>query len=122
MGSHRVRVSPLPNWVDATRLLGPGAWRREAAVAAAGFAFETELTRASAADLEARLRGVALGGHRLAVEISPPLPRASVRAARAVEARRYRQGSPGFSRKGARLDDEARRSLTPEALALVIGE
>jgi SAM-dependent methyltransferase len=32
-----------------------------------------------------------------------------------------REGSPGFDRAGARLDDEARWSLTPEALALAIG-
>src|SRR5262249_16254333 len=119
MGSYSVRVSPLPHWVDASRLLGPGVWRRDP-LALGGLGFEAGLAGVLAAGLEARLRGVGLAGHKLAVEISPPLPRASVRAARAAEARRYRQGSPGFSRKGTRLDDDARRSLTPEALALAI--
>jgi methylase of polypeptide subunit release factors len=45
-----------------------------------------------------------------------------VRAARAAEARRLRDRSPGFDRAGARLDDEARWSLTPLALALAIGQ
>ncbi|MFI5308607.1 MAG: methyltransferase domain-containing protein, partial [Polyangiales bacterium] len=82
---------------------------------------QADLDRPEAADLQARLRGVGLGGARLSIEISPPLPRSAVRAAAVTEARRHRTGSVGFSRKGARLDAEARRSLTPEALALALG-
>jgi predicted RNA methylase len=121
MSTHRVRVSSLPSWLDWNRLLGPGPFRRDVPIEDR-FTAEAELNSALAADLEARLRGVGLGGHKLSVEITPPLPRAIVRAARAVEARRYRQGSPGFMRKGARLDQEAKRSLTPEALALSLGK
>jgi SAM-dependent methyltransferase len=118
---HRVRVSGLPSWLDVDRLLGPGPWRA-AADAGDTLTAEAELTRAAAADLEARLRGVGLAGNALSTEITPPLSRAQVRAARSAEARRHREGSPGLTRRGARLDPEARRSLTPEALALAIGE
>jgi hypothetical protein len=118
---HRVRVSALPIWLDVNRLLGSGPWR--AVEDAFGtLTVEADLTRAAAADLEARLRGVGLAGKVLATEITPPLPRAQVRAARSVEARRHREGSPGLTRPGARFDAEARHSLTPEALALAIGE
>jgi SAM-dependent methyltransferase len=55
------------------------------------------------------------------VEVQPPLARRDVRAARTAEARRMRKGSVGLSRAGARLDEEARYSLTPEALALCLG-
>ena len=58
------------------------------------------LERAAAADLTAR----------------------DVRRAYTDEARRDRERSPGFSRPEVRLDDEARVSLTPEALALRLGE
>jgi trimethylguanosine synthase len=121
MSSHHVRVLGLPIWLDVGRLLGHGPWR--AATGADGtLTAEGELTRDAAADLEARLRGVGLAGNALTIEITPPLSRAHVRAARSVEARRHREGSPGLTRPGARLDAEARRSLTPEALALAIGE
>lgn len=121
MPTHVVRVSAVPAWVDHPRLLGPGAWR-PIAHEGPGAAFTAELERADAADLEARLRGVGLGGAALRFEVQPPLPRATVRRARSEEARRYREGSPGFTRAGARLDVEARRSLTPEALALQLGQ
>jgi SAM-dependent methyltransferase len=120
MRTHRVRVSPLPVWLDSSRLLGDGTWRT-CELVDGGLAFEAELPRDAAADLEARLRGVGLAGAKLAIEIAPPLPRSSVRAARTAEARRYRHGSPGFTRAGARVDEEARRSLTPEALAHELG-
>jgi hypothetical protein len=121
MPQHRVRVSALPAWVDHEILLGPGVWRR-CAHDEPGLAVEAELERGAAADLTARLRGIGLGGSALAVDVQPPLPRAAVRKARSDEARRYRDGSPGFTRAGARLDPEAKRSLTPEALALQIGQ
>jgi predicted RNA methylase len=143
---HRVRVRGLPVWVDRARLLGPGEWRERAEQAAAAersgagaaerahpaspeargseptLVSEAALDTTSAADLAARLRGVGLGGRLLAVEVEPPLPRTAVRAARTEEARRYRAGSEGFTRKAARLDAEGRRSLTPEALALELGQ
>lgn len=131
---HRVRVAGLTPWLDRARLLGPGVWSERAAggddgegdghggdVAAGRLVAEAELDTAAAADLAARLRGVGLGGRALTLELDPPLPRAAVRAARTEEARRYRTGSVGFERKGARLDEESRRSLTPEALALALG-
>ncbi len=118
--SHRVRVGPLPPWLDFHRLLGPGDWQI-APDAAGRLRAQAALEREQAADLFARLRGVGLGGAPLSLEITPALPRAAVRAALAVEARRYRRGSPGFTHRGARLDAEGRRSLTPETLALELG-
>jgi len=117
---HLVRVAGLPSWLDAQQLLGPGDFRFEGgadgALCASG-----ELDAALAADLQARLRGLGLGGRTLEVSVEPPLARALVRAARTEEARRRRHGSVGFSRRGARLDDEGRVSLTAEELALAIG-
>jgi hypothetical protein len=116
---HRVRVAPIPVWLDAERLLGPGAWQ----IAAADAAIEAsaELDAAAAADLDARLRGVVLAGRRLICEVQPKLARPLVREARLNEARRQRDRSVGFSRSGVVLDDEMRLGLTPEQLALRIG-
>ena len=61
-----------------------------------------------------------MAGRALTVECQPALPRAAVRAARLVDARRRREASPGFLRVGGRLDPEGRASLTPEALALAM--
>ncbi len=80
------------------------------------------LSTFAAADLDARLRGIGIGGSVMEVSITPPLTRAAVRAARTTDARRRRDKSPGFSRAGARLDEEGRYSLTPEALALALGQ
>lgn len=121
MRTHRVRVSPLPPWLPWQRLLGPGPWRATAALTDGSLAVEAELERTAAADLSARLRGLGLGGCEVEVEIDPPLPRTAVREARLIEARRHRQRGLGFTRPGTRLDPEARRSLTPEALALELG-
>lgn len=116
----QVRVWPLPPWLDWQRLLGPGPWR--ASEQADGqVEAHADLTRAVAADLAARLRGVGIGGSLLSIEILPPLHRKDLRRASSEEARRYREGSTGFSRRSTRLDDEARRSLTPETLALELG-
>ena len=52
----------------------------------------------------------------------PPLNRKETRRASTDEARRRRERSVGFSRSSVRLDDEGRFSLTPEALALELGE
>ncbi len=113
---HRVFVSGLLPWIEPARLLGPGHWSVEARSA------HTELPTHAAADLDARLRGVSIGGTALGFESQPPLPRTAVRAARTTDARRRRDGSVGFSRAGVRLDDEGKVSLTPEALALALGE
>jgi trimethylguanosine synthase len=118
---HSIRVQALPAWIDARRLLGPlplhvsadaEGWQR----------VELELPSADAADLQARLHNVGLAGRAIVVEVDPPLARSDVRRARTEEARRRRQRSPGFTRSGVQLDDEARWSLTPEALALALGE
>ncbi len=119
MGAHRVRVEPLPVWLDRDRLLGPGDWSTEA-LDEAWVACEAVLETGVAADLAARLRGVALGGHSIGCSIDPPLPRAAVRAARTTEARRHRAGTPGFERRGTRTDEEGRWSLTPERLAMAL--
>lgn len=110
-----VRVAPLPDWLPRERLLGPADWRNEGPEATA------DLSVPDAADLAARLRGVGLGGQLLQVDVTPPLPRAAVRAARTTDARRRRDATPGFSRPGVRLDAEGQVSLTPEALALALG-
>lgn len=119
--AHHVRVSGLPAFVDAARLLGPGTWTLTDRGDGTRVA-ESALDRRDAADLAARLRGVGLGGHALALEVSPALPRPWVRAARTEDARRRRDTTPGFTRPGVRLDPEGRMSLTPEALARDLGE
>src|SRR5262245_21584931 len=120
--AHRVQVYPLPPWLPWHRLLGPGPFSVSAHGESGALCAEAELERAAAADLAARLRGLGFGGERLTVALSPPLPRATLRRALTEEARRRRAGSPGFTRPGARLDAESRVGLTPEALALRIGE
>jgi SAM-dependent methyltransferase len=108
----QVRVTGIPPWVDRERFLGPGPWTNDVA----------ELSRLEAADLGARLRGIAIAGHTLEVQIRPPLKRAMVRAARTEDARRRRHTTPGFTRTGTRLDPQGKMSLTPEILALRLGE
>lgn len=111
-----VRVSELPSWVDAARLLGPGEWSLSLRPDGRRLA-QAELGVREAADLDARLRGVGLDGRALEVSVEPKLPRAAVRGARGEEARRRRNTTPGFERKGALLDPEGKISLTPETLA-----
>ena len=113
---HQVFVTGLLPWIDAPRLLGPGDWVFE------GRSARCSLPTHAAADLDARLRNVAIGGIAITVSSQPPLSRAAVRAARTTDARRRRDTTPGFLRSGARLDDEGKVSLTPEALALEIGK
>ncbi|MCP4444079.1 MAG: methyltransferase [Myxococcales bacterium] len=116
----RVYVGPLPDWLDHERLLGPGfvieavepGWVRATA----------SLERPQAADAQARLRGIGIGGRTIDLNVSPRLNRKLVRAARTDEAKRRRNASVGFTRKGARLDDEGKISLTPESLALETGK
>lgn len=120
-GSFRVVVSPLPAWLDRERLLGPGAWQ-VAEDERGQLVAEAALDRAAAADLAARLRGVGIGGALLQIEITPALNRKELRRAHTEEARRYRGGSIGFSRRGTRLDREGKLSLTPESVALELGK
>ncbi|MGK0358942.1 MAG: hypothetical protein ACI9U2_001236 [Bradymonadia bacterium] len=117
----QVQVWPLPPWLASSRLLGPGPWEFEAQPDGRIEATAL-LERDAAADLTARLRGVGLGGSLLNIKVTPTLNRRELRKAHSEEARRYRQGSPGFSKRAARLDDEGKTSLTPEALALELGE
>lgn len=112
---HHVAVTGLLPWIDARRLLGPGAWTFE------GRAAHGELVTHAAADLAARLHNVAIGGVPVGLTFTPPLPRPAVRAARTTDARRRRDTTPGFTRPGVRLDDEGKVSLTPEALTLELG-
>jgi hypothetical protein len=116
-----VRVWPLPQWLDWHRLLGPGTWNAST-LDDGSLEAKASLDRYAAADLTARLRGVGIGGQLLEVKISPPLHRKDLRKASTDEARRYRDGSTGFSKPSALLDDEGRKSLTPESLALALGE
>ena len=116
-----IRVRPIPGWLDWKRLLGPGSWE-SIELADGRLELTGQLDRKAAADLSARLRGVGIGGSLLEFEVRPPLHRKELRQAATEEARRYRKGSIGFSRKGTRLDAEGKFSLTPESLALEIGE
>lgn len=125
---HAVTVTGLPVWMDVSRLLGPAGdgladgagWTREDAPDGTVTMSATMDTRL-AADLDARLRGLGFGGHAIAVNSAPPLPRGAVRDARTQDARRRRDTTPGFTRPGTRLDEEGRWSLTPERLALALG-
>lgn len=115
-----VVVLGLPLWMPLERLLG-GAWgtttEGDGTVTA-----RAERSPVEAADVAARLRGLGFGGRALEVQVAPALPRALVREARTTDARRRRDTTPGFTRPGTRLDDEGRMSLTPEVLALRLGE
>ncbi|TNE91054.1 MAG: methyltransferase domain-containing protein [Deltaproteobacteria bacterium] len=112
--THRVEVTGIPEWVDARRLLGRG-------FAPADGAWRAELSREAAAFLLARLRGIGFG-QPLGVRVYPSLKRPAIRAGRTEEARARRSSTPGFTRPGVRLDEEGRFSLTPEVLALRLGE
>ena len=125
---HAVTVTGLPAWMDLPRLLGPGGdgladgagWNREDAPDGT-VAMSASMETRPVADLDARLRGLGFGGHAIAVNSVPPLPRGAVRDARTEDARRRRDTTPGFTRPGTRLDEEGRWSLTPERLALALG-
>lgn len=117
----RVRVWPLPPWLDSHRLLGTGPWTTTK-IPPRHLEFQADLNRDAAADLVSRLRGVGIGGSLLNIEVSPTLHRKDLRRAYSEEAKRYRKGSTGFSKRSAQLDEEGRKSLTPEALALALGQ
>lgn len=116
-----VRVWPLPSWLEWHPLLGPGQWTTNARPDGSVEA-KAVLERDAAADLTARLRGVGIGGSLLHIEVSPSLHRKELRKANLEESRRYRQGSQGFSKRSSQLDSEGKVSLTPETLALELGE
>jgi len=111
-----VLVTGVPAWVPHLRLLGPGDW------APADDGWTAELPREAAADLAARLRNLGMDGRPFEVQVRPSLKRKLVRDARSVDAKRRRDTSPGFTRTDVRLDDEGRWSLTPEKLALALGQ
>ncbi|MCB9675698.1 MAG: class I SAM-dependent methyltransferase [Alphaproteobacteria bacterium] len=111
-----VRVGGVPDWVDVHRLLDAGDWARD------GDVWTAERTAAEAADLDARLRNLGMGGRAFEVSIDPPPKRPLVRAARAEDARRRRDTTPGFTRPGAKVDADGKRFLTPEKLALALGK
>ncbi len=118
----RLRVGPLPTWMDAGRLLGPGFIQEEE-----GGYWSASLSAEAAADVSARLRGLGFGGQAVEVHVEPKLSRTLVRTARSEDSRRRWHTTPGFLRPGARTapehqeDPEARWSVTPEALSLTIG-
>lgn len=126
---HALRVEPLPDWLDARRLLGPTSerdpeglgWRLMPGAIAGTRVAEAELDGERASDLAARLRALLVEGRPVVCAIEPPLSRQQVRAGRLADARRRRATSVGFARPGVRLDDEGRWSLTPEPLALALG-
>jgi hypothetical protein len=114
---HAISVTGIPPWVDAPRLLGSGlSWHVESG------AWVAEGPAPAVADVQARLRGVGLGQGPVAVAVRPGLHRSEVRRARLEDARRRRDTTPGFLRPGVELDDEARTSLTPEALAMDLAQ
>ncbi|MSP72231.1 MAG: methyltransferase domain-containing protein [Myxococcales bacterium] len=111
MSVHEVCVRHLPTFVPIDRLLSPHAFEEVEGV------WRASLSTRDAADVQARLRGRGLGGLPTSVDVDPALPRAAVRHARLVDARRRRFTTPGFLRDGVLLDEEGRFSLTPEVLA-----
>ena len=123
MAVHELRVGPIPRFIDLQRLLGPAlddGWAIEDADAGRVFA-RGRLDSQGAAELVARLRGLRLDERAVGCEVEPELRRPLVRRARTEDARRRRETSPGFERRGVRLDEEGRWSLTPERLALGLG-
>lgn len=111
---HQVRVRGLPAWMPFQPLLGPGEWREE------GEDVVSSLCTEDAATLATILRALWLDRRAIQVEIHPALSRASVREARLQDARYRRDTTPGFLRKGSRLDEEGRYSLTPESIAMAM--
>jgi RNA cap guanine-N2 methyltransferase len=117
----QLSIAPVPDWLDAARLLGTDAFVREP-VEPGRSRCVLALPPEAAADLAARLRGLGIDGHALQVASTPELSRNEVRAGRLREARARRDTTPGFTRPGARASGEGRYSLTPEALALALGQ
>ena len=123
---HAVTVRPLPTWMPVEQLLGSSEWRLEddgsTGDDSAMLVASCSLARKDACWLAARIRGLGFGGQKLELTAVPPLPRTAVRMARTEEARARRETSPGFKKKGVKLDDEGKFSLTPEELAVQLAE
>jgi RNA cap guanine-N2 methyltransferase len=117
----QLSIAPVPDWLDAARLLGTDAFVREPLEPGRSRCV-LALPPDAAADLAARLRGLGVDGHALQVASTPELSRNEVRAGRLRDARGRRDTTPGFTRPGARASGEGRYSLTPEALALALGQ
>ena len=117
---HHVTVENLPFWLDRERLLGPGPWHEQRD--SDHIIASTELETSAAADLSARLRNMGLNGKPLRVNITPPLKRQAVRAARTEDAKRRRKTTPGFVHVSAKTHPEGRIGLTPEVLAYAIAK
>ncbi len=107
-----VLVRGVPDWVPPGRLLDDGDWNRTED------GWEAHRSAREAADLMARLRKLGMAGRPIEVQVSPRPKRTLIRAARTDEARRKRKTTPGFTRSRARVDEDGRRFLTPEQLAL----
>ena len=124
MNPVRLTVEPVPTWLDAARLLAPASLSacERVPLDATHERLVLSLPATQAADLAARLRGLGLDGAPLSVTSEPPLSRGLVREARLRDARLRRETTPGFLRPGARATGEGRFSLTPEALAVELGQ
>ncbi|QQR89488.1 MAG: methyltransferase [Myxococcales bacterium] len=106
----------MPPWLDAQHLLGEGTWHRHKSY------WHSQLHSKQAADVQARLRNMCIGGATIETVIEPAVPRQAYRKALHEEAVRMRNKTPLFSEAQACLDRESRAFITPEALALDIGK
>jgi SAM-dependent methyltransferase len=120
----QLRISPVPSWVDPVRWLGRADVSVSPLARSGRGAVELSLSLEAreAAAIVAQLRGLGVDGRPLELTCEPPLSRSLVREGRLLEARARRETTPGFSRAGARATGEGRFSLTPEPLALALGE
>jgi len=117
---HTIEIKPLPLWMNIRCLLGDHSWALSEAPE--GLCAKAQLERKEASLIQARLRGLGFNGHDLDVTVSPKIPRPWVREARTMEARARRDRTPGFETPGVKLDEEGKYSLTPESLALMMGQ
>lgn len=113
-----VTVFELPKWVPWERFLGPYDWRPENQLGCVA----SRMPFADAADVSARLRGVILDGRRIRVICEPEVKRPLMRKALLQEARRMREKTKAFRRKGVRIDSGTRLFVTPEDLAMKLAK
>lgn len=113
-----VRVLGVPSWVPLERFLSPADWQQEEE----GLGVRSHISFQEAADLKARLRGVVLDGERIRVECQPEIKRPLLRKALLTEARRMRQKTELFRRKGVKIDSDGRLFVTPEILAMALAK
>jgi len=107
--------------MDVEALLGNFDWTIECLDDSDTKRVSGRLERIAAANIQARLRGLGFDGRAIEVSVTPRIQRPWVREARRLDARARRDTTPGFERRGVKLDEEGRYSLTPEALAHWIG-